>query len=302
MPLIKLKDAYKKGIKLLGGADYADNPEIDARVLLCQAFGVSLEYFYAHGKDVFLTEQQMEKYEDLLRLRLARIPVAYITGRREFFSLEFEVDRSVLIPRPATETLVESALAWVLKSGREKVTVIDLGTGSGNIALAVAYFFLDAEIFASDVSAEALETARKNCARFEAVHPDKKFESRVHFLEGSLFDPFPESLKGAVDLVLSNPPYVTAEEWERLMDGVRLYEPKTALVPPEGAEVFYHRIAAGACEFLNPGGALMVEVGATQGAMVKRLFTDAGFIDVEIHQDLEGFERVVTGILGMSAT
>lgn len=295
MHLINLKDAYKKGIKLLGGADYAENPEIDARVLLCHSLGLTREFFYAHGDDFVLSERQIEKYEDLLRLRLARVPVGYITGKREFFGLEFEVNKSVLIPRPATETLVEKALAWILKSGREKVTIIDLCTGSGNIALSIAFFFLDAEIFASDISAEALKTAKRNRDRFGEKYPDKEFKNRVHFIQGNLYDPFPPALKDKVDLIISNPPYVTNEEWESLMDGVRLYEPKVALVPPESAQDFYRRIAAGAAEFLNAGGALMVEIGASQDALAREIFSEAGFIEIEIIKDLEGFERVCFG-------
>lgn len=294
MKNITLSDAFKIGKKILDQTDYADG-YIDARVLLCKAAGITTEEFYAYRDSRIMTPGQMEIYNDMLKLRIARMPVAYIVRNREFMGLEFYVDRSVLIPRPATETLVEKALEFLKNSNFTQHLIADVGCGSGNIALSVAYYNLEAKIWASDTSAESLAVARKNVNRFDKLYPGRCFFSRIHLLMGNLMNPFPETLQNSFQVVLSNPPYVTASEWEDLMDGVRLYEPRDALVPPDGPRQMFENLASQAYRFLSPGGAFICEIGSSQAEMVTGIFRENDFAGISVIKDLEGFDRVIYG-------
>jgi release factor glutamine methyltransferase len=295
-----LHEEYRRGKNLLDESGYADGT-IDARVLLCHAAGITKEQLFARGNELTLTEQQRENYTDMLRKRLTREPVASIMGCKEFMGLEFKVDRSVLIPRPATETLVELALSELGKysesenSDESELLIADIGCGSGNISVSMAYFNNKVRVYAVDISYEALEVARENISKLDRQVPGKFIACRIHLLAGNLLEPVPECRKNSFRLILSNPPYVTEEEWENLMDGVKLYEPRIALVPPEGAEEIYRKLAENALDYLTPGGSLMVETGAYQAELVTGIFKKAGYDEVCLFKDLEGFDRVVTG-------
>jgi release factor glutamine methyltransferase len=293
-----LKEAYDEGRKLLQKSDYSGSPSLDARVILCHALGITAEHFYAHGNDLILDEDQYQHYLHFLRLRLAHLPVAYITGTKEFMGIPFAVDRSVLIPRPATETLVEEALACLEKSDTGRPPrAADLGCGSGNVAISLAFYHPAVTVSAVDISPQALKTARKNLMDISDRFPPLKIDGRVAFYQGDLYGPLPRKLQKSLDLIVSNPPYVFPSEWASLMDGVRLYEPREALVPPEGVGQIYGRIAAGAAEFLRPGGSLTVEIGHSQASLVEGIFREAGFIGVSTKKDEEGFDRVVSGLV-----
>jgi release factor glutamine methyltransferase len=300
MDNLNLHDEYKRGKKLLDDAGYADGT-LDARVLLCHAAGISREQLFARGNELTLTDRQREFYDDMLRRRIARMPVACIVGHKEFMGLEFIVNRSVLIPRPATETLVETGLAELVRytrteqSNDSELLVADVGCGSGNISVSMVYHNRKVRVHAVDISYEALEVARENINQIDRKFPDKFIASRIHLIAGNLLEPLPESRKNSFRLVLSNPPYVTEEEWEKLMDGVRLYEPRLALVPPEGAEAIYTKLAINALDYLALGGFLMVETGAYQAKMVTEIFRNSGYANISVYKDLEGFDRVVTG-------
>jgi release factor glutamine methyltransferase len=298
MKTLTLHEEYCRGRKILDDAGYTDG-SIDARVLICHASDTTREQFFAFGNEKTLTEIQRKNYEDMLRQRLARVPVAIIVGNKEFMGLDFMVDRSVLIPRPATETLVQLAIdkleVFPNPDADTEHLVADIGCGSGCISLSVAYFNRKTRLYAVDISHDALKTTRENVNRLDKQYPDKYLSCRVHLLCGDLLEPLPESRKNSFSLILSNPPYVTEEEWENLMDGVKLFEPRIALVPPEGTREIYRRLAENAMEYLAPGGYLMVEIGASQAEMVSGLFRDTGYEEVNVHKDLEGFDRVVTG-------
>jgi release factor glutamine methyltransferase len=234
-------------------------------------------------------------YENLLRKRIARMPVAYITGKKEFMGIEFAVNSSVLIPRPATETLVNAGLGILEKLPSPLPLAADIGCGSGCIAVSLAYYHPTVRVIAVDISPDALKTASANTEAIESANAGKFIFNRITFINGNLFDSFSEDEAGAFDLILSNPPYITEAEWEDLMDGVRLYEPRTALCPPVEAEKFYGQISSGAMNYLKSGGWLLVEIGAYQGEIVKMVFNSAGFEEIFLLQDLEGFDRVVGG-------
>lgn len=216
--------------------------------------------------------------EDLARRRLAGEPLQYLEGTAAFADFDVVVDSRVLIPRPETEGLFE-LVAGLVESPK---TIVDLGTGSGVLAIALARRYPQASVYAVDVSTEALDVASGNAESLSA---------RISFLEGSLFDPLPPELEGAVDVVVSNPPYVAASEWDALPIDVR-HEPETALVSgPLGTEIL-SQIASGVGRWLRPNGLVACEIGETQGDQVLAAFSPIG--PAKLHQDLSQRTRYVT--------
>jgi release factor glutamine methyltransferase len=191
----------------------------------------------------------------------------------------------VLIPRPETELLVERALELI--RDRPAPVVVDVGTGSGCIALSLAAERPDARVHATDLSPAALLVARGNAARL-------RVDSRVTFHEGDLLEPV-TALAGTVDLVVSNPPYVSAEEWAELEPEVRGHDPRMALVPPEGVRALYDRLVTRAAATVRPGGFVLVEVGASDQGQAAQAMARAGLAAIETRPDLQGIPRIVTG-------
>ncbi len=295
MTEISARAMYRKGKRILDNSSYDFNSELDARVLLLHSLDLTTEQFYSHGDEIFPDSRQIEDYETALRKRIGRLPVAYITGKKEFMGIEFVVSPSVLIPRPATESLVERALEIAGKAGWESPMVADVGCGSGNISISFAFYHRKARVYAIDTSIPALRVTRQNIEITDKAFPDKSIFHRVHILVGDMFEPLPPEHKGKFNMILSNPPYVTQEEWENLMDGVKLYEPREALCPLCPPHMLYEKLAREGREFLNDEGWLLVEIGSTQGEMAKEIFKEQGFKDIFIDRDLEGFDRVVGG-------
>jgi release factor glutamine methyltransferase len=239
--------------------------------------------------------------------RAAGEPLQYVLGTWQFRSLELAVDRRVLIPRPETEQVVESALgelarmAMTRPDNGDPLVCVDLGTGSGAIALSLALEGPPAsrpvEVWATDRSADALEVARANLAWLERLDPDAAF--RVTLVAGSWYDPLPSHLQGQVDLVVSNPPYVSEEEYgEDLDPGVRDWEPKEALVAAEGRSGFagmadVEEVVAGSIRWLRPGGALVVELAPSQADGAVDSARQAGFARVGTARDLAGRVRML---------
>jgi release factor glutamine methyltransferase len=234
-----------------------------------------------------LDDGELARYRDLIRRRRAGEPVAYIRGEKEFYGRVFHIDKRVLVPRPDTEILVETALRRTTASsmgGR----YLDLCTGSGCVAVSLARERPTCKVFAVDLSPDALAVAVTNAIRLGAVF-------QVAFLLGDLF----ESLAGLAglrfELITANPPYITDPEFATLPADVRGFEPRMALTGgPDGLAVL-RRVVAGARARLRPGGVLAVEMGAGQAEGVKALFAEAGFTDIAVDNDYGGHERVVSG-------
>jgi release factor glutamine methyltransferase len=263
------------------------SPRLDAELLATRAFAISRVELYTHF-DRPLGEEELAAYRELVRRRLAGNPVAYLLGQKEFWSLDLRVDPRVLVPRPDTETLVELALdrlaAW---PPDHPVRVADIGTGSGAIALALKKERPGAEVWAVDVSADALAVARDNAARLALD---------VHFVGGHLLDP----LEGPFALIVSNPPYIPSGDIDGLAPEVR-HEPRLALDGgADGLDVVRELIGQAARQ-LAPGGTLAVEIGADQAGATRDLFTRAGFAEVGHREDLAGIARVVHGLKGNPA-
>lgn len=253
-----------------------DQASLDAEVLLAEATGRSRAQLAAHP-DAPVTPAAARAFGAMVRRRVQREPVAYILGRRGFRNLELAVDGRVLIPRPETELLVELALE------RGPASVLDVGTGSGAIALAVADEIPAARVTATDTSADALVVATANAARLG-------LSDRVEFVPGSL----PAGGR-SFDLVLANLPYVAEPEWATLQPEITRFEPREALVSgPDGLDAIRDLVTA-----LAPGagevtaGAVALEIGHGQGRAVAALLTEAGFMAPEVRADLAGLERCV---------
>jgi release factor glutamine methyltransferase len=262
-------------------------PRLDAELLLAHVLGWERARLLAEAR-VLLLEPQSAVFLSLVSRRAELEPIAYLVGHKEFYGLDFAVDRRVLVPRPETELLVELTFERSnpsTGSGQavrtfERLNIVDVGTGSGAIAVALAIHLPMARIMATDISFDALELARRNVERHCVTE-------RVRLLQGDLLDP----LDKPVDLIVSNPPYTILSEID---EGVRRYEPRLALDGgPDGLDV-YRRLLAQAPAKLRPGGAILLEIGAIQATAVtelaRRLFPDA---EVGVHQDLAGLDRVI---------
>ena len=254
-----------------------DSARLDAEVLLAYACGASRAALIA---GLHIDADAAAKFRQMIARRESREPLAYIIGRKEFFSLDFEVTPAVLIPRPETETLVEAALKFL--ATRREPRVLDIGTGSGAIAIAIAMNAPTARIIATDITKEALEVARRNAIRHER-------EDRIEFVRADLF---PDA-DSRFDLIVSNPPYVAEADLESLQPEIRLHEPRPALVDGGDGFDFYRSIAADSRSRLNPDGAVMVEIGAGQAFAVEALFRRAGFSNIDAVRDLARIERVI---------
>jgi len=263
---------------------------LDAEILMAEAAGVSRAQVLAETRSdsAALSPRVVARFGEYVARRAAREPLAYIIGRKEFFSLDFEVNRSVLIPRPETETLVAAALEFI--SGQPEARVLDMGTGSGAIAIAIAANAPGMRIVATDISKESLEVAHRNAERCGVA-------SRIEFRHGDCWAALDGGVPMRFDLVVSNPPYVEDATLDALAPEIREHEPRRALTGgPDGLD-FYRRILGRAAKFIRPGGELMVEVGAGQAASVIDMCREAGCTGAVAIRDLAGIERVVRAVI-----
>lgn len=280
-----LGDLRRQGLELLRKAKL-DNHENEAIWLLEHALGVSRTHLHCEP-DRRIGRQEAERALELLTRRARREPLQYLVGTQEFRGLEFVVTPAVLIPRVDTEVLVEEALR-VVKAMEESV-VADVGTGTGCIAISVALASPRSPVWATDLSAVALEVAQANCRRHQV-------DDRVTCLEGDLIEPLrANGLEGQIDLVLSNPPYIADGEWNGLQPEVSRFEPRLALAGgPDGLAV-HRRLVRAAPFFLRPGGWLLMEVGAGQAEAVARLLAAHGaYESIRVRRDRAEVERVVS--------
>ena len=262
------------------------NARLDAQALLCHTLGTDRAWLLAHIQEA-LDEASRALFERAVDRRTLREPLQYILGRQEFWGLDFIVTRDVLIPRPETELIIEAALKLVPNKDA-RLTVLDLCTGSGCIAVSLAKELTSARIFASDKSEEALNVARENARRHGVA-------DRVRFLEGDLFGSLEElDLRGRVDIMVSNPPYIPSGEFSALQPEVRDYEPRMALIAGQNGTEIHQRIIDEAPGFLGSKNALILEMGIGQAGALVQIVREAGtYDDPIILKDLAGIERVM---------
>jgi release factor glutamine methyltransferase len=257
-------------------------PRLDAEVLLAHALGCRRIDLYTRYAEP-ASEEARGRFRELVQRRVEGCPVAYLVARKEFFSLPFEVGPAVLIPRPESEFVVLECLRLAKEMAAPRV--LDVGTGSGNLAVAVAHQHKTARVTAIDLSAEALAVAARNAERNGVA-------DRVRFLHGDLFEPLGPDER--FDFVLSNPPYIAHEEMGQLPVGVRNYEPHLALDGGPGGYAVLERLVARAKDFLVPGGHLIVEIGAPQeGPARQRIAAHAGYQLAETIPDGSRHPRVL---------
>lgn len=254
-------------------------PRLDAEVLLAHAQGCKRIELYTRFEET-ATEDVRSRFRDLVRKRTEGCPVAYLVGKKEFFSLELEVNPAVLIPRPDTETLVMACL----EAATPQAAILDVGTGSGAIAIAIAKKRPTVQVTAIDLSSEALDVARRNAAKH-------KVESRIRFLQGDLFAPL--AADDSFDIILSNPPYIPTATIATLEPGVRDFEPRLALDGgPDGFQMVT-RLIEKAGQHLKLGGCLLLEIGVDQEKPVRRLLEQAGYRVGPSIKDHSGHPRVL---------
>lgn len=257
------------------------SPRLTAEVLLAHSLKQTRMYLYTHH-DQPLEADERESFKVLVKQRVSGTPTQYLTGKQEFWSLEFQVTPDVLIPRPETEHLVEAAIK--LASRFAQPTIVDIGTGSGIIAISLKHELPQAQVYASDLSPAALAIARSNAATL------LNGDSAITFMQGDLFAPFSGQ---RFDLIVSNPPYISTAEYAAISHEVRDFEPKTALLAGERGLDVYERLIPAAIHHLNPGGYVLVEIGYGQAEAVTDLFQTHGFAVQQVMKDYAGIERVV---------
>lgn len=266
----------------------SETARLDAELLLADALGVRREDLFAAPERVLDTDER-ERYVRALKRRGAFEPVAYILGRRAFRTIELEVNDNTLIPRPETETLVEVALERLAAVERDEPLALDIGTGSGNIALALVAEHPTVHVLAVDFHPAPLEVAARNIRRLGV-------DDRVMVMLSDVYADLPPGV--VFDVIVSNPPYVTPESLRRLRPEIRGWEPHVALRAERGGMEFYERIVPEAPPRLRPGGALAVEIPEMRLLDVLSLFVETGsFEDIDARNDLGGRPRVVSGRL-----
>ena len=275
MPMFEILSALKTGTAEL--SDSA-SPRLDVEILLMHILQLQRTDLYRY-RDRVLTDEEVRAFQEAIHRRKAEEPIAYITGQKEFWSLPFAVNRHVLIPRPDTEILVEEAIRIGGQYGSR--TLLEIGTGSGAIGVALASTLQDIAVTATDLSEEALEVARHNAVT-------NRVADRIRFLQGNLFEP----VEGCFDIIVSNPPYIPERDYALLPEGVRCFEPQGALIAGTEGTEFHRLLITQGRKHLTTGGWLLMEFGVGQGSRILEMFREAQFADGKLIKDLGGFDRV----------
>jgi len=277
-----------ESIKL--SADYLDkkgieSPRINAELMLAHILDCKrLDLYLSFDRP--LSEEEVSRYRTYLKRRGEFEPLQYILGSVEFYGLPFAVNSSVLIPRQETEILVEEIINRY--RSKENLAILDIGTGSGNIAVSLARSLPGSVLTAIDISKGALELAEKNAVM-------NKVENQIKFIQHDILNN--GTFGGGFDIIVSNPPYVSMKEFEELRPELKVYEPRHALTDDSDGLIYYRAIISKSVAMLKPGARLFFEIGAGQAEDVKIIFVQNNFSGVEITNDYLGIQRVITGEL-----
>ncbi len=261
-------------------------PRLGAELMLAEVLNCKRIELYVQFERI-LTADERSTYREMVKRRSTHEPVQYILGETEFMGLPFRVDKSVLIPRPETELLVDCVIEHNKDKRLSAPAILDIGTGSGCIAVSLAHMLTEASVTALDKSSDAIQTARKN-AEANVVTVDFVHADAFHWAAKS---------QQQFDIIVSNPPYVAEREWDDVMPDVRQFEPKEALLAGQDGLDFYRAFAPLAGKLLKQQGAVFLETGYDQAAGVADMMTNAGF-RTSIRQDLNGIDRVVIATRG----
>lgn len=258
------------------------SPRVEAEVIIAYALGIKrIDLYLQHDKP--LSPEELGRCRHFIKRKIGREPSQYITGQREFWSLDFYVSPDVLIPRPETEVLVETAITYIRENFYK--SIIDIGTGSGVIAISLTHEIDNIEIVATDISINAILVAKKNAAKHSLSH-------RIEFVVSDLFKGISRAKQ--FDLIVSNPPYVAIDDYEKLEPEIRLYEPPEALIGGEdGLDIVRNLISEGV-EHLRSGGTMLIEIGQGQREKVERFVSNLENIkQIKVVKDYSGIDRVV---------
>jgi len=264
-----------------------ESSRLDAEVLMADLLDMERINLYVKY-DYPLKSTEINSYREMIKKRAQHIPVAYITEKKEFMSLEFTVREGILIPRPDTENLVEAVIEYCRNKELDKPQIIDVGTGSGAIAVSLAHYLEDSKVVGVDLSAQALKVARENMEKHE-------LSERMSILKSDLLAEFIKREIKGIDIIVSNPPYISEAEMEELSSEVKK-EPETALKAGKDGLDYYRRLIPEAEKVLKEGGSLFLEIGYRQAEAVSELFGDR-WKDVEVKKDYSENDRIVSAVL-----
>jgi len=260
-----------------------ESPRINAELLLAHALNCKrLDLYLSYDRP--LNEDEVKLYREFIRRRIKSEPLQYIIGKVEFYGIEFNVNPSVLIPRQETEILVETVINSVNKDGSLKI--LDIGVGSGNISISLAKHLPYSKITATDISEQALETAKANAEMNNVLE-------KINFIKHDILS---HNLNDEFDIVVSNPPYISREEFPQLKDELKVYEPQNALTDFSDGLNYYRIISSKAKEFVKSKGKIFFEVGQGQVEDVKRILAENNFNEISIVKDYLKIDRVISGV------
>lgn len=273
---------------------YSPSARLDVEVIICHFLGYDDRIQLMLNYDTILDDSNEKLLENMFKMRMKKMPVAYIINNKEFMGLDFYVDENVLIPRPDTEVIVDDLISRMnrFKDGNS-VTILDMCVGSGAIILSSAVLSDNGDsfnLFGVDISPDAINVSRKNANRLGVKN--------IEFIESDLFSSDElKKLKGCVDIIVSNPPYIEESVIETLEPDVKNYEPFIALSGGESGMDFYNKIVEDSSYFLKSGGTLIFESGHDQAQKIISKMKDCGFSDIYTKKDIQGFDRLVSGTL-----
>jgi release factor glutamine methyltransferase len=259
-------------------------PRLDAEVLLADLLDMERIKLYVNF-DYPLKKDELIEYRKRVTKRAKREPIAYIIGHKEFMSLDFTVEEGVLVPRPETELLVEEIIGYCEEQSLKQPNIVEVGTGTGVIMVSLAHYIEEARILGIDTSSKAVELTKKNIKKHD-------LQKRLRVLEGDLLEPLLKMDKKNVDIVVSNPPYISKDEMKKLPPEVKK-EPELALAGGEEGLEIYHKLIPQAKKVLRPGGLLSLEIGYDQGEKIRASLKENGWKDPKIIQDYSNNDRIV---------
>ena len=282
---MNIKELLKRSDQFLAERGI-ESSRLDVEVLMADLLDMERINLYVKY-DYPLKSSEIDSYREMIKKRAQRIPVAYITEKKEFMSLEFKVKEGVLIPRPDTENLVETVIEYCRQNQLQQPQIIDVGTGSGAIAVSLAHYLSEAKVVGVDLSAQALKVARENMQKHE-------LSERMSILKSDLLAEFIKREIRGIDIIVSNPPYISEAEMEKLPPEVKK-EPETALEAGEDGLAYYRRLIPQAEKVLKKGGKLFLEIGYQQAEAVKNIFNEH-WSAVEVKKDYSENDRIVSAI------
>jgi release factor glutamine methyltransferase len=284
---MNIKELLKRSDQFLAERGI-ENSRLDAEVLMADLLDMERINLYVKY-DYPLKSTEVDRYREMIKKRAQRVPAAYITEKKEFMSLEFKVKEGVLIPRPETENLVEAVIEYCRQNKLQSPQIIDVGTGSGAIAVSLAHYLSEARVVGVDLSVQALKIARCNMEKHE-------LSERMSILKSDLLAEFIKREIKEIDIIVSNPPYISEAEMKELSPEVKK-EPKTALKAGSDGLDYYRRLIPEAEKVLKNGGKIFLEIGYQQAEAVSNLFGE-NWTQVEVKKDYAENDRIVSAVFG----